>query len=181
MNTTQQAALLSADELDALRQQAGGALNFVTLREFRAIAKAVTPAILAKLQATQEPVQAGELPDERAAFELFAQNCPMGKYSIVRRDGGYDSSHTQIMWDAWQARAALSARKPLTPLIARQLGEWHEDDGPVMWWAWNGHGWAGEPAWCGQPTDSDWPGYHTHWTPHPQQPATNGIGLEVKP
>jgi len=114
MNTTPQAALLSDDELDALRQQAGGALNFVTLREFRAIAKAVTPAILAKLQATQEPVQAGELPDEREAFELFAQNCPMGKYSIVRRDGGYDSSHTQIMWDAWQARAAIAARKPLT-------------------------------------------------------------------
>lgn len=58
------------------------------------------------------------------------------------------------------------------PLIARALDEWHEDDGPVMWWAWNGSaaGWAGEPAWCGTPNSSDWPGYHTHWTPHPALP-----------
>lgn len=60
---------------------------------------------------------------------------------------------------------------PAVPLLARALAEWHEDDGPVMWWAWNGHEWAGEPAWCGQPDDSDWPGYHTHWTPHPAMPA----------
>lgn len=46
---------------------------------------------------------------EREAFEQFAQNCPMGKYNVTRRGEGYDSSHTQIMWDAWQARAALSA------------------------------------------------------------------------
>ena len=53
------------------------------------------------------------------------------------------------------------------PLIARSRGEWHEDDGPVVWWSWNGHGWAGESPWCGTPLDSDWPGYHTHWTPAP--------------
>jgi len=57
------------------------------------------------------------------------------------------------------------------PLIARSLAEWHEDDGNVMWWAWCGRDWAGEPAWCGTPNDSDWPGYHTHWTQHPVQPA----------
>ena len=57
------------------------------------------------------------------------------------------------------------------PLIARSLAEWHEDDGNVMWWAWCGRDWAGEPAWCGTPNDSDWPGYHTHWTQHPSQPA----------
>lgn len=57
------------------------------------------------------------------------------------------------------------------PLIARSLAEWHENDGNVMWWAWCGRGWAGEPAWCGTPNDSDWPGYHTHWTQHPSQPA----------
>jgi len=46
---------------------------------------------------------------ERDRFEQFAQNCPMGKYNVARRGEGYDSSHTQIMWDAWQARAALNA------------------------------------------------------------------------
>ena len=57
------------------------------------------------------------------------------------------------------------------PLIARSLGEWNEDDGPVAWWAWNGHGWAGESPWIGTPLDSDWPDYHTHWTPAPPTPT----------
>ncbi|MGG2101714.1 hypothetical protein [Stenotrophomonas sp. NRRL B-14846] len=65
---------------------------------------------------------------------------------------------------------AVDLVQPL-PLIARALAEWHEDDGNVLWWAWCGRGWAGEPAWAGTPNDSDWPGYHTHWTPHPNQPA----------
>jgi hypothetical protein len=52
---------------------------------------------------------------ERAAFEAFAQNCPMGRYSIDRdkrpgKSDGYWSSHTQLMWDAWNARAALADR-----------------------------------------------------------------------
>ena len=63
------------------------------------------------------------------------------------------------------------------PLIARSRGEWHEDDGPVVWWSWNGHGWAGESPWCGTPLDSDWPGYHTHWTPAPPAP-TSAEGVE---
>lgn len=56
------------------------------------------------------------------------------------------------------------------PMIARALAEWHEDDGNVLWWAWCGREWAGEPAWAGTPNDSDWPGYHTHFTPHPNFP-----------
>lgn len=67
------------------------------------------------------------------------------------------------------------------PLIARQLAEWHDDDGPVMWWAWCGHDWAGEPAWCGTPNDSDWPGYHTHWTPHPAMPMQPAKGDKQHP
>ncbi|MEG2049891.1 MAG: hypothetical protein RR100_23815, partial [Comamonas sp.] len=67
-----------------------------------------------------------------------------------------------------QAQADARENKPL---IARQLGEWHEDDGPVAWWAWCGHEWAGEPAWIGTPLSDNWPGYHTHWTPHPEFPA----------
>lgn len=84
-----------------------------------------------------------------------------------------------------EARAAL-VKQPTKgdgqaaprPLIARPIAEWHEDDGPAMWWAWCGREWAGEPAWCGTPNDSDWPGYHTHWTPHPAWPMqpTKGEG-----
>lgn len=43
---------------------------------------------------------------------------------------------------------------------ALPLDEWHEDDGAVLWWTWP----VVEAPWCGTPNDSDWPGYHTHWT-----------------
>ncbi|WP_338709200.1 hypothetical protein [Paenibacillus amylolyticus] len=45
----------------------------------------------------------------------------------------------------------------------KPIDEWHEDDGYVLWFqipVW-------EPPYCGTPLDSDWPGYHTHWTPLP--------------
>jgi len=48
----------------------------------------------------------------------------------------------------------------------RTLADWHEDDGPVVWWRLP----VDEPAWIGTPLDEDWPGYHTHWTPHPAAP-----------
>lgn len=44
---------------------------------------------------------------------------------------------------------------------ARSLAEWCEDDGPVLWWAFP----IQEPPYSGSPLDTDWPGYHTHWTP----------------
>lgn len=44
---------------------------------------------------------------------------------------------------------------------ARPATDWHEDMGAVLWWSYP----INEPPWVGQPTDSDWPGYHTHWTP----------------
>src|SRR6187399_1035563 len=70
---------------------------------------------------------AAELPEsERSAFEAFAIDCPMGRFEITRKSDGYWSSHTQIMWDTWQARAVLSA--PLCPCKDRLAtacpGEW---------------------------------------------------------
>ena len=49
--------------------------------------------------------------------------------------------------------------------------DYHEDDGNVTWWAYADGELADEPAWIGSPLDSDWPGYHTHWTPHPPMPV----------
>jgi hypothetical protein len=51
------------------------------------------------------------------------------------------------------------------------MDEYHEDYGNVVWWTWEDGEWLGEPAWIGTPSDSDWPGYHTHWTRHPDFPA----------
>jgi hypothetical protein len=61
------------------------------------------------------------------------------------------------------AKAGMAARQ------ARPLADWHEDTGPVLWWTFP----VQEPPWSGQPTDDDWPHYHTHWTPLviPEAPA----------
>lgn len=50
---------------------------------------------------------------------------------------------------------------------ARPKKEWHEDYGHVVWWKFP----VEEPSWIGTPNDDDWPGYHTHWTPHPDIPV----------
>lgn len=49
---------------------------------------------------------------------------------------------------------------------AKPLDSYHEDMGPVVWWKFP----IDEPAWIGSPHDGDWPGYHTHFTPHPDIP-----------
>jgi len=50
---------------------------------------------------------------------------------------------------------------------ARPLDEYHEDYGFVVWWKFP----VNEPSWIGSPSCDDWPGYHTHWTPHPEIPV----------
>lgn len=63
---------------------------------------------------------------------------------------------------------------------ARPLDEWHEDHGFALWWTWKDGQWLGEPSYIGSPLCSDWPGYHTHWTPHPDFPAAP-IGTAPSP
>lgn len=46
---------------------------------------------------------------------------------------------------------------------ARPLDEWHEDIGNALWWTFP----ITEPPYSGTPLDTEWPGYHTHWTPIP--------------
>ena len=45
--------------------------------------------------------------------------------------------------------------------LARPEDEYHEDMGAVLWWRFP----IDEPPYCGSPLDSEWPGYHTHFTP----------------
>ncbi len=63
-----------------------------------------------------------------------------------------DTSQTE---SGTEPTAGLGAKKP------RQLEDWHEDDGPALWWRFP----VDEPPYCGHPNCDDWPGYHTHWTP----------------
>lgn len=61
----------------------------------------------------------------------------------------------------------------------RPIDEWHEDYGDVVWWARLEGEWIGEAAWIGTPNDSDWPGYHTHWSPHPPFPPPLKAAIET--
>lgn len=69
------------------------------------------------------------------------------------------------------ALAGLEAKKP------RPLDDWHEDVGDVLWWRFP----IREAPYVGTPGDSDWPGYHTHWTRIicPEAPS-GGIAGEVQ-
>ncbi len=40
------------------------------------------------------------------------------------------------------------------------VSEWHEDIGDALWWRFP----IEEPPYVGSPLDTDWPGYHTHFT-----------------
>lgn len=65
------------------------------------------------------------------------------------------------------ALAGLAAKQ------ARPLIEWREEMGDVLWWSFP----VDESPWCGQPSDDDWPCYHTHWTPLvvPDEPEQVGV------
>lgn len=99
-------------------------------------------------------------------------------WRITDGEGGYDyrddpPEDWQVAWVARWGRKheplyTQPHPQPPSAQNARPLSEWHEDDGPVVWWLFPVH----EPAWIGTPLDTDWPGYHTHWTPHPAAPAT---------
>lgn len=75
------------------------------------------------------------------------------------------------------APPAVPVESPASvPDGCRPLDDWYEDIGPVVWWSQDSESdydaWRGEPAWIGTPLDDDWPGYHTHFTPHPEFPKT---------
>lgn len=93
----------------------------------------------------------------------------LDQYYEVRRSGLH--ARVASIWreEMTKAREACLAAmlRSEPPTIARPLSEWNESHGFVTWWKFP----IEEPSWIGSPTDSDWPGYHTHWTPHPELPC----------
>jgi hypothetical protein len=59
--------------------------------------------------------------------------------------------------------AAEASMELLSYHTPRPIADWHEDVGPLLWWTFP----HGEPPYVGSPDDSDWPGYHSWWTPCP--------------
>ena len=71
-----------------------------------------------------------------------------------------DHGRAKAMLCALLAAAQVRAK---THVVARPGEEYHEDMGNVLWWRFP----IDEPPYAGMPGDSDWPGYHTHFTPIP--------------
>jgi|GEM_PF-4278607 len=69
-----------------------------------------------------------------------------------------------------QSSALLSWYETLQP-----LDDWHEDYGNVLWWKLP----VCEPPYCGKPEDSDWPDYHTHFTPLVRNSVIHGWNDET--
>ena len=72
-----------------------------------------------------------------------------------------------IQWFNDWCQAMHEARQALAPEVAIPGEQYHEDDGPVLWWRFP----VVEPPYSGTPHDSDWPGGHTHFTPLPPCPV----------
>lgn len=63
--------------------------------------------------------------------------------------------------DEASLKALYTAPMPTPSQQARPLDEWDEWNGNVLWWKFP----IDEPPYVGTPLDTDWPKYHTHWTP----------------
>lgn len=78
--------------------------------------------LLARLQATQEPAQAGGLPDEREAFIHWMTTTYPDVYTQDKAEHYWAQEHvSRLAWQAATARAALSARKPLNSAQIRGM------------------------------------------------------------
>jgi len=130
------------------------------------------------------PAHIYDLPYEAAAMQraraALAQPEPQGPsgdeiYKLAL-DGDFlidigDGFSCAVQDEVGFARAVLArfGRPTIEPVaeVAIPGEEYHEDLGAVLWWRFP----VDEPPWCGSPNDSDWPGYHTHFTPLPPVPS----------
>lgn len=107
------AATLCVDEDDAHATATDSQTLYPHNGPYRAV------QLVELIQPAQEPAQAGESPDEREAFEVWAWKRLQLNTERCQppEDGFYMWQSTMDAWMAWQAatdRAALAARKPLT-------------------------------------------------------------------
>ncbi len=103
-------------------------------------------------------------PTDRVAWalcQIIDDDAPL-RWTRYRFAADCLAAHSVTM----QALNVLAERSSTPKPLAYPLSEYHEDRGPVVWWCFP----VTEPGWIGTPNDSDWPGYHTHWTPHPPVP-----------
>ena len=109
-----------------------------------------------------EEVGLVDTPDGGA--KMTYQRAPMTEEQRHEMAGFWAHANPSILVSMFKERSVLK-RPPL-----RHVDDWHDEDGPVLWWHLE-DGEIGEPPWVGSPNDVDWieyDGYYTHWTPIPQ-------------
>lgn len=86
-----------------------------------------------------------------------------GQAELMREAADAIDRHDERVAELLRANnAEVERRRALTP-TPRPEAEWHEDMGPKLWWRFP----IEEPPYCGSPLDTEWPDYHTHFTPIP--------------
>ena len=76
---------------------------------------------------------------------------------------------TDPQWTNDWYQAMHQARQALAPEVAIPAEQWHEDDGPALWWLFPIM--DADAPWAGTPNDNDWPGHHTHFSRLPPAPV----------
>jgi hypothetical protein len=93
--------------------------------------------------------------DDGSAYGEYSEQCtPATRDAIIALHNAWPEVSARL-----RAAEALVA-KALADNTPRPLDEWHEDDGPVLWWRLP----VKEPPYAGTPLDDDWPVCATHWT-----------------
>lgn len=115
-----------------------------------------------------EPVPEG--PSDEDIMGLMPQQMHEDLAAAARAMAGFDSPKAAMgairnilnCHAVHHARAvlALYGTHPAPVLVAIPAEQWHEDDGPCLWWKFP----INEPPYSGSPLDSDWDGYYTHFT-----------------
>jgi hypothetical protein len=99
---------------------------------------------------------------ERAADAWDASRLDGGDGFVTARTAYRQAARPEVI-RALIGRLRAAEAAPM----ARPLEEWHEEDGDVLWWRFPAY----EAPYVGSPLASDWPDYHTHWTPLGPLPA----------
>ena len=101
------------------------------------------------------------------SIDQFLEACSAELATEAARELGRQAARIVVEKFAAELVASYEAQPASVAISALPLAEYDDDFGPVTWWRFP----VEEPAWIGTPNDSEWPGYHTHWTPHPEVPA----------
>lgn len=161
---------IRADDPDPVQLIATQAARWGADQELEACVRWLRDEMLAPtewstgLRAARRPVQPTLKEQALKVLENVATYEPMG---YAKPDNRLSEKDWSIIRRALELVPDAPAATPDPAPTAIPGEQYHEDMGDVTWWRFP----VEEPPWVGSPNDSDWPGYHTHFTPLPPVPV----------